>query len=464
VLRIFRHYLSWQVLALVVADLIVLTLATASGRLMPVLGFPPLWMGFSPLIPKTLTFVGLGWFVLYVGGAYDLSPRQSRKEIVVRVMGCFIALTIVLSAVGFALPDLRWGRLALFLALGVGFFGVTIYRLMTLRLWNNPRFRERLVLLGATPLADRLIDLVSHLGGRGYEVLGFVDDRSEAELRMNNGHCVLGRMAELERVATEHRAGTIVITMDERRGRLPVAPMLDCKLRGIRVEDWPSFYERLTGRIGIENLRPSWMIFADGFHRATITRTVKRAMDIALALLFLILGLPLFVAIAAAITLELRGPVFFRQERVGQGGKTFRLLKFRTMVDGAEEETGPVWAAPDDPRITKVGRFLRRSRLDEFPQIVNVLRGEVSFVGPRPERPHFVAMLQRRIPYYGQRLSVRPGITGWAQIRYPYGSTVEEAARKLEYDLYYVKNMSIFLDVLILLSTVQVVLFGRGAR
>jgi lipopolysaccharide/colanic/teichoic acid biosynthesis glycosyltransferase len=160
----------------------------------------------------------------------------------------------------------------------------------------------------------------------------------------------------------------------------------------------------------------------------------------------------------------LRGPVFFRQERVGQGGKTFRLLKFRTMVDGAEEETGPVWAAADDPRITKVGRFLRRSRLDEFPQIVNVLRGEVSFVGPRPERPHFVAMLQRRIPYYGQRLSVRPGITGWAQIRYPYGSTVEDAARKLEYDLYYVKNMSIFLDVLILLSTVQVVLFGRGAR
>ena len=206
------------------------------------------------------------------------------------------------------------------------------------------------------------------------------------------------------------------------------------------------------------------MIFADGFGRTSVTRTVKRAMDVTLALLFLVLGFPLFLAIAIAIRLESRGSIFFRQDRMGQAGKIFRPLKFRTMVEGAEAETGPVWAAENDPRVTRVGRLLRRSRLDEFPQIINVLKGDMSFVGPRPERPHFVAMLQQQIPYYHQRLSVKPGITGWAQVRYRYGSTVEDAAQKLEYELYYIKNMSVFLDLLILLSTMQIVLFGRGAR
>jgi sugar transferase (PEP-CTERM system associated) len=320
------------------------------------------------------------------------------------------------------------------------------------------------LLLGATPLADRLIETISTMGHRGYEVLGYVDNRAEAGASSTNGYRILGRVAELGQVAAEQKAETIVVTLDERRGTLPLAAILDCKLRGIRVEDWPSFYERLTRRIGIENLRPSWMVFSDGFHWASVTRTMKRAMDIGLALLFLVLGFPLFLGIALAIKLESRGPIFFRQERVGQGAKVFDLLKFRTMVEEAERDTGPVWATENDARITRVGRFLRRSRLDEFPQIVNVLRGDMSFVGPRPERPQFCEMLQQRIPYYLQRQSVKPGITGWAQIRHPYGSTVEEAATKLEYDLYYVKNTSIFLDLLILVSTIQVVFFGRGAR
>lgn len=462
--RIFRHYLSWQVLFLVGADLIVLIAAGYVGRLLPIFGLPAVWLGFDPIYPKVLAFAVFGWAVLFVGGAYGVSPQHGRKETVIRLMGCFVSLAIVLSALGYALPYLRWGRLALLVSLVCGLCGIAVVRLMTLQMWNIPPFRERLLFLGATPLADRLIDIISSMGYRGYEVLGYVDNRSEAELCVNDGHRVLGRLSELQQVAAEHRAGTIVVTLDERRGALPLVPVLDCKLRGIRVEDWPSFYERLTGRIGVENLRPSWMVFADGFHRASMTRTVKRALDIVLSLMFLILGFPLYIAIALAIKLESRGPIFFQQERVGQGGRVFRLLKFRTMYEGAEGETGPVWAAENDPRVTRIGRFLRRSRLDEFPQVINVLKGELSFVGPRPERPHFVAMLQQRVPYYPQRLSVKPGITGWAQVRYPYGSTVEDAMRKLEYDLYYVKNMSIFLDLLILMSTVQVVLFGRGAR
>ncbi len=462
--RVFRHYLSWHVVLLTLADLIILVGAGYAGRLTPLFGLPPLWMGYEPFLPKLMAFAGFGWVVLFVGGAYDLSPQQGRKEIVIRLMGCFAALTFLLSAIGFAFPFLRWGRLALLMGLVSAFCTVTIVRLMTLKLWDIPRFRERLLLLGATPLADRLIETLSTTGSRGYEVLGYVDNRPETVLSLNDGYRVLGKVAELERVAAEHRAGTIVVTMDERRGTLPLASVLDCKLRGIRVEDWPSFYERLTGRIGVENLRPSWMIFSDGFRRASATRVVKRIIDIGLALLFLVLGCPLFVVVALAIKLDSRGPIFFRQERVGQAGKVFRLLKFRTMYEGAEGETGPVWARENDPRVTRIGRLLRRLRLDEFPQIVNVLKGDVSFVGPRPERPHFVTMLQQRIPYYLQRLTVKPGITGWAQIRCPYGSTVEDAMQKLEYDLYYVKNMSIFLDLLILFTTVQVVLFGRGAR
>ena len=463
-LRVFRHYLSWHVLVLTLADVIILLGAAYAGRLAPVVGLSPLWEGFGPFLPKALTFAGLGWFVLFVGGGYDLSPRQGRKEILLRVMACFAALTFLVSATGFAFPTLRWGRLALLLALVLGCCAVTAVRIMSLRLWDAPHFRERLLLLGATPLADRMIETIAKVGARGFEVVGYVDNGAEIGANPNNGYRVLGRVAELERVAAMHRAGTIVVTLDERRGTLPLDAILDCKLRGIRVEDWPSFYERLTGRIGIENLRPSWMVFSDGFHRASVTRTVKRAMDIALALVFLVLGFPFFVLITAAITLESRGPVFFRQERVGQGGRRFNVLKFRTMVEEAEEQSGPVWATENDPRITRVGRFLRRSRLDEFPQIVNVLRGDMSFVGPRPERPHFFEILQQRIPYYMQRQSVKPGITGWAQIRHPYGSTIEAAAQKLEYDLYYIKNMSIFLDLLIVLTTIQVVLFGRGAR
>ncbi|MCI0484448.1 MAG: TIGR03013 family PEP-CTERM/XrtA system glycosyltransferase [candidate division NC10 bacterium] len=457
-LRVFGHYLPARVLFLAFADLILLMGAGYVGML------TPLWLGHGPFPPKVLAFVAFGWAILFVGGTYDFSPPQDRKEIVIHLIGCFAALVVLMSAIGFAFPYLRWGRLALLLSLVLGFLAVTSVRVLTLNLWNTPRFRERLLLLGATPLADRLIEMLSRMGTHGYEVLGYVDDRSETDLCLNNGYRLLGRVSELGRVAIEQRAGTIVVTLDERRGTLPLAPVLDCKLRGLRVEDWPSFYERLTRRIGIENLRPSWLVFSDGFRRTSITRSVKRAVDIVAALLFLAVGFPLFALIALAIRLESRGSIFYRQERVGEAGKIFRLLKFRTMYERAEEGSGPVWATANDPRVTRTGRVLRRTRLDEFPQIVNVLKGDMSFVGPRPERPHFVAMLQARIPYYTQRLSVKPGITGWAQIRYSYGSTVEDAAQKLEYDLYYVKNMSIFLDLLILFHTVQVVLFGRGAR
>jgi sugar transferase (PEP-CTERM system associated) len=245
------------------------------------------------------------------------------------------------------------------------------------------------------------------------------------------------------------------------RGTFPFNEILDCKLQGVRVEDWPTFYEKLTGKIVIKNLRPSWIIFADGFTRNNITEAIKRLIDVLLAILGLCFSFPLMIIISVLTKIDSAGPIFFRQERVGKNGKIFTLIKFRTMVADAEKHTGPVWAQNSDPRVTRLGKLLRRTGMDEIPQLFNVLKGDMSFVGPRPERPHFVAELQDKIPYYSQRLAVRPGVTGWAQVRYGYGATVEDAIEKLEYDLYYIKNMSTFLDFLIILSTMHKVIFAK---
>jgi sugar transferase (PEP-CTERM system associated) len=370
---------------------------------------------------------------------------------------------VLFAAIAFSVPDLQLGRLASFLGMGIGSAGAIALRWLFWFQTATARFRERVLFLGATPLAEKLI---SELGANnpGYEVLGYVDDRPAHEMALNNGLRVLGKTHQLQEIVTANQVGTIVVALAERRGAFPMQPILDCKLRGIRIEDWPAFYEKLTGKIVVQNLRPSWLVFSEGFTRTRITRLAKRVADMGLSSLFLGLGWPIFLLVAIAITLDSRGPVFFRQERVGERGRTFSLLKFRTMAENAEALTGPVWATDADPRITRVGYFLRKTRLDEVPQIINVLKGEMSFIGPRPERPHFVAQLQERIPYYAQRHAIKPGITGWAQVRYRYGATIDDAEEKLQYDLYYVKNMSPFLDMLILLSSIQVVLFGKGAR
>jgi sugar transferase (PEP-CTERM system associated) len=233
-------------------------------------------------------------------------------------------------------------------------------------------------------------------------------------------------------------------------------------MRGIQVEDWPTFYEKETGKILVTDLRPSWLIFSDGFVKTSRTEIIKRLLDLGLSLVGLVLALPIMAAVAFIIKLESRGSVLFRQARLGQNGRVFILNKFRSMREDAEKDTGPVWAQDRDPRITRVGSFLRRTRLDELPQLFNVLLGDMSFIGPRPERPEFVYALQKQIPFYMERLSVKPGITGWAQVRYRYGATVEDAIEKLQYDLYYIKNLSLFLDLVILIATIQVVLFARG--
>ena len=276
------------------------------------------------------------------------------------------------------------------------------------------------------------------------------------------GHVLLGKTQDLSALVEDTKPDLIVVAQMNRRGNFPAKALIDCRMRGIQVEDWPTFYEKETGKILVTDLRPSWLIFSDGFVKTSRTEIIKRLLDLGLSLVGLVLALPIMAAVAFIIKLESRGSVLFRQARLGQNGRVFILNKFRSMREDAEKDTGPVWAQDRDPRITRVGSFLRRTRLDELPQLFNVLLGDMSFIGPRPERPEFVYALQKQIPFYMERLSVKPGITGWAQVRYRYGATVEDAIEKLQYDLYYIKNLSLFLDLVILIATIQVVLFARG--
>jgi len=294
-------------------------------------------------------------------------------------------------------------------------------------------------------------------------VRGFVDDNPALVGVSIVNPKVLGLNHELRSIVAEKKIDRIVVELRDRRGRLPVDELLKLKMGGVGVEEATSVYERVTGKIAIENLKPSWMVFGEGFEVSRRILVQKQIVSFSVSLLLMLLCAPLFPLIALLIKLDSEGPVFFRQERVGQNGKTFTLLKFRSMRQDAEKDTGPVWARPEDKRVTRLGRYLRRTRLDEIPQLINVLKGEMTLIGPRPERPNFVQDLSNTIPFYLLRHSVKPGITGWAQINYRYGSSVEDAIEKLQYDLFYIKNISWALDLLIILNTVKTVLVRKGS-
>jgi len=295
------------------------------------------------------------------------------------------------------------------------------------------------------------------------KLVGFLDEKGEniGKSLVNPG--IIGGTADVEAIVQREKIEHVVISLRERRGHMPVRPLLRLKFAGVRVEDAHSFYEQMNGRILLEHLSPSWLILSDGFRKSALLVWGKRALDVVVSLAALVFCLPLFAAVAAAIWLETGSPILFRQERTGLRGRRFQMLKFRSMTNNAEDE-GPRWAADGDNRITRVGKWIRKYRIDELPQAINVLRGEMSIVGPRPERPEFVSMLEEQIPLYGLRHSVRPGITGWAQVKYQYGASVEETKTKLEHDLFYIKHLSMMLDLAVLFETVKVMISGRGAK
>jgi sugar transferase (PEP-CTERM system associated) len=322
-------------------------------------------------------------------------------------------------------------------------------------------FEERVAILGAGELAGKVALEMRRRKDLAMQLAGFVSGQVPAG-REFCGYPVLGGVEDLEKLAAEWQISRIIVALEDRRGQLPVANLVKLRVQGVRIEDAHAVVAALTGRVWLDTVRPSWFVFSDGFHRSKANQIAKRAIDLALGIIGFALTAPAMLLLAAAIRLDSKGPAIYRQTRVGLAGRNFDLLKFRSMRLDAEARGGAQWATEGDPRITRVGKFLRGYRLDELPQFINVIRGEMSFVGPRPERPVFVERLRQAISYYDERNSVRPGITGWAQVQYRYGASVEDAARKLEYDLFYLKNMSLLFDLAIVLKTVRIVAMGGG--
>jgi sugar transferase (PEP-CTERM system associated) len=321
---------------------------------------------------------------------------------------------------------------------------------------------ERVLVIGTAETGIQLTRKTISQPELNLRVVGFLDEHGEniGKPLVNPG--IIGGVSDLERIVEEQKVQRVILSLAERRGNMPIRALLHMRFAGVQVEDAHTVYERITGRILLEHLSPSWLILSGGFRKSSLTSVFKRTFDLLCASVGLILTSPILLLTALAVRIESRGPILFRQERVGLNEKIIKVLKFRSMLHDSEGAT-PRWTSDNDDRITRVGRFIRKVRIDELPQLINVLRGEMSLIGPRPERPYFVDLLEQKIPYYGLRHTVRPGITGWAQVRYQYGGSVEEAKTKLEYDLFYIRHLSPMLDFAILLETAKVLLWQRGA-
>ncbi len=401
---------------------------------------------------------------LYFADLYNPRVISDRRELFVRAVQALGSTSLLLAAIYYWFPALVLGR-GVFLRGAFLVIAVVIgWRLVFEWYVSSVGSRERLLLVGTNPAAiARAGELFAMRRQLGVEIVGFIDpDPSRVgDPVINPG--VIGTIEDIPAIVRARGVNRVVVSLSESRGTLPMDTLLEMKMDGVSFAHLASVYEEYTGKIAVENLRPSWFIFSDGFTRPSWLPFVKRSLDVGLAVIGLIVAAPLMAAIALLIKATSEGSALYRQNRVGQHGRVFTVHKFRSMWIDAEARTGAVWASADDPRIMPIGRLLRRTRLDELPQLWNILVGDMSFVGPRPERPEFVTQLSREIPFYGQRHVVRPGLTGWAQVRYTYGASVEDALMKLQYDLFYIKNMSLSLDLFIIFSTIKTVVLRRGA-
>jgi sugar transferase (PEP-CTERM system associated) len=417
-------------------------------------------------LAKGLLIVLVTQITLYYRDLYDLRAITGIRDLTTRLLEAIGTTSLLLATLYFLAPDLIVGRGVFLISAAFIVSFVVGWRIAFAWLTRRVSPRERLLLVGTSAAA---VDLARELFERrqelGVEIVGFVDPdpaRLGAPL-INPG--VIGTIDDIPSLVNDLNVDRVVVSLSDARGKLPMDRLLTIRLEnGVAFDHLASVYEQYTGKIALENLRPSWLIFSEGFRKTRMLLAAKRVVDVLFSTVGLLIGFPLMVLVGIAVKLTSAGPLLYHQTRVGLHGRQFRVHKFRTMRVDAESSTGPVWSTANDPRVTPVGNFLRRTRLDEMPQLWNVLTGEMSFVGPRPERPEFVQQLTKEIPFYGQRHVVKPGLTGWAQIRYTYGATVEDAIQKLQYDLYYIKNMAIALDVVIVVETIKTVIMRKGAR
>lgn len=402
---------------------------------------------------------------LYYADLYNPKVISDRRELFVRTVQALGATSFILAALYYWVPALVIGRGVVLIAAVLVILTVIGWRLAFEWVVSRVAPRERLLIVGTSQGAVALAKELHAMRGQiGVEIVGFVDTQPERVGQPVFNPGVIGTIEDIPAVVRARGVDRVVVSLSDARGNLPMDTLLEMKVEGVSFAHLASVYEEYTGKIAVENLRPSWFIFSDGFRHSPWLVMAKRVMDLSAAMALLVVSAPVMALVAVAVWLTSDGPAFYHQQRVGQHGRVFTVHKFRSMRDRAEERTGAVWSRGEsDPRVTSIGLFLRRTRLDELPQLWNILMGDMSFVGPRPERPEFVGQLTREIPYYGQRHVVRPGLTGWAQVRYTYGASVEDALMKLQYDLFYIKNLSLALDAFILFSTVKTVLLRRGA-
>ncbi|MET3136667.1 sugar transferase (PEP-CTERM system associated) [Undibacterium sp. GrIS 1.2] len=397
-------------------------------------------------------------------GMYQINFREGIRNTFLRLMPSFAMALILITLVFYVLPTLYIGRGMLGIVLVIAAIGILVARVLIFKTSQSGVLRSRIIFLGSGAIAKECCELaLSNSAHHEYEILGFmpVSDEDCQVVNVN----FFPANTRLSTLAEKYNADEIVVAVQNRRGsQFPIDDLLECKLSGVRVIDAAAFFEREACQIRVESLQPGWLVFGDGFNQNFLRRIIKQIFDLFASAIIFLLASPVMLITTCLIYLEDRGPILYKQERVGKDGRTYMVLKFRSMGTNAERAGNPQWATTNDPRVTRVGKIIRKLRIDELPQILNVLKGEMSFVGPRPERPFFVDQLCKDVPFYNLRHSIKPGITGMAQVRYAYGASVEDSLQKLQYDLYYVKNNSLFLDVLILLETVQVVLLGKGAR
>ena len=461
-MRLFKHYVPHVVLLLGLVDSLLLGIAAELGWLIRAHQLALPTGSTADRLAQIATFVAALQLSLVAVGAYGVGSFLSLRFAAARLAVAVSLGVIVLSVVYFLVPPLTLWRSNLFYAMPIAALLLVTVRALLGRALGGETFKRRVVVLGAGARAARIGELADQPGAN-FCVAGYVamDERQAA---VPNA-VPRGAIDNLAPHVMDLRAGEVVLALEERRNALPLKDLLRVKTTGVAVSDYSSFLERETGRIDLGSVNPSWLIFSDGFASGRmVSSVVKRVFDVIASLLLLLATLPVILVTVLAIKLESRGPAFYRQRRVGLFNQEFDILKLRSMRQDAEIAGQAVWAAEQDPRVTRVGRFIRKVRIDELPQTWTVLKGEMSFVGPRPERRQFVGQLEEQLPFYAERHMVKPGITGWAQINYPYGASIEDARHKLEYDLYYAKNYSPFLDLLILLQTLRVVLWPAGAR
>jgi sugar transferase (PEP-CTERM system associated) len=467
-IRVFNQYVSAKSLLLmgVEALLIVLSLICAvklrfwnnPTEALYYLAFPDFAVQAAIVV-----FVCLACF--YYNDLYDLSAGDSAVERVLRVEQSLGAASLLLGLLYFLFPRLLMGRGVFLIGMVLVTALVILSRKLLDKAWQLTAPMQRVLILGTGQLALELARELTRRDDLSMKLEGFVGGAgSPGESEKIFGFPVLGPTNKMETIAKEREVSRIIVAMEDCRGTLPTRELVTLRVQGVRVDDAASALSGLTGRVSLRAVKPSWFVFSDGFHRSKWIDLLKRVLDLAAGAIGFAVSLPIMILVAVVIRLESKGPIIFRQTRVGRMGRCFEVLKLRSMNVDAEKANGAQWATENDPRVTRIGGFLRKYRLDELPQFVNVIRGEMSFVGPRPERPYFVEELRKTIPYYDERHSVRPGLTGWAQVQYAYGSSIEDAFNKLEYDLFYLQNMSLTFDLAIIIQTVRIVLGGRGGR